>query len=45
MKDNTFLELLIILITSILCIFLAKWFYDAVMGTDWPDWVKYLVLR
>jgi len=27
------------------CILLDKWLFSAVMGTNWPDWVKYLILR
>jgi len=26
-------------------IFFTKWIFESVMATDWPDWVKYVILR
>ena len=23
----------------------SKWVFASVMATDWPDWVKYVILR
>ena len=27
------------------CIFLSKWFFEVVMGSNMPDWVKYMILK
>lgn len=51
MRD--FLEAMVGLIVGICCVvsvvlvsaFLSYAVYSAVMATDWPDWVKYLILH
>lgn len=37
--------ILIPIITGVIVVLLCKWIFNAVMATDWPDWVKYLILR
>lgn len=45
MKNNTWIEYLILAVVTILAILFTKWVYQSVMATDWPDWVKYLILH
>lgn len=26
------------------CVVLDKWLFESVMATDWPGWVKYILL-
>ena len=26
-------------------IFFSKWVFESVMASDWPDWIKYVILR
>ena len=45
MKDNTgcFGVILAIVLVA-MTIFVAKLLFEAVMATDWPDWVKFMIL-
>lgn len=45
MKNNSWIAYLILTVVLILAILFTKWVYQAVMATDWPDWVKYLILH
>lgn len=27
------------------CIFLGKWFFELIISSDMPDWLKYMLLR
>lgn len=31
--------------TAVGCIFLGKWFFEVIMSSDMPDWVKYMMLK
>lgn len=31
--------------TFVLCMLLGKWMFEAVLATNWPAWVKYMILR
>lgn len=39
---KTFVAMALAFVVTILA---GKWFYETVMGTDWPNWVKYMILR
>ena len=45
MKDNSgcFAVLLGIVLGAI-AILISKWIFETVMATDWPDWVKFMIL-
>lgn len=45
MDKYEFIALLIIVAVFVAAIFFAKWYFGAVMASDYPDWVKYLLLR
>jgi hypothetical protein len=46
MKDNYgVLELIVIVVVLATSFLLGKIIFEAVMATDWPDWVKYLILK
>ena len=36
------LLIIVIIVLTALC---DKWFFETVMATEWPDWVKYVFLR
>lgn len=27
------------------CIFLGKWFFELIINSDMPDWLKYMLLK
>ena len=35
----------IIIVVIVLCALLCRWWFNAVMASDYPDWVKYMLLR
>lgn len=37
--------ILIPILVGVVVILLCRWTFNAVMSTDWPNWVKYLILR
>ena len=44
MKDNVFLVgIVLIFLGCVIC--LDKWLFESVVATDWPNWVKYMVLK
>lgn len=45
MDKYKFIAWLIIAATFVVAIFFAKWYFNAVIASDFPDWVKYLLLR
>lgn len=45
MKNNSWVEFLILAAVTVLTILFTKWLYQSVMATDWPNWVKYLILH
>lgn len=40
-----FVYLLAVVATVVCCFLIAKWLFTAVMGSDMPDWLKYVILR
>lgn len=45
MSKYDFIALLIIAAMMVGMVFLARWHFTAVLASDFPDWVKYLLLR
>ena len=46
MKDNYgLLELIVVVVVLAISLLLGKIIFEAVMATDWPDWVKYMILK
>jgi hypothetical protein len=45
MNKYEFIALLIFVAVCVAAIFFAKWYFDAVLASDYPNWVKYLLLR
>lgn len=46
MRNNyTPLEIITVVLSLAVAIILGKLVFEAVMATDWPDWVKYLILK
>lgn len=46
MKNGSqLLELIVLIVVLAGSFFLGKIIFEAVMATDWPDWVKYLILK
>ena len=37
--------ILLIIVFAVLITLYDKWFFETVMATEWPDWVKYVFLR
>ena len=33
------------ILAFVLVVLCCRWVFNAVMATDWPDWVKYMVLK
>jgi hypothetical protein len=50
-KDNTYeilghiVGLLIVLAVAVGSIALSAWIFNAVMASDMPDWLKYILLK
>ena len=44
MKD-TMVYLVVVIVTTILVVVFTRWVYEAVMGSNMPEWLKYLILR
>lgn len=46
MRDNEgcFAKLLVFAITLAVCLLFTRWKYNAVMGADFPEWLKYYLL-
>lgn len=42
---SAFIHIMLPILVIVLGILLCRWMFNAVMVTDWPDWVKYLILR
>lgn len=40
-----FVHIMLPIFVVVLALLLCRWMFNAVMATDWPDWVKYLILR
>ena len=41
-------EVLVILFyigVAVGCIFLGKWFFELIINSDMPDWLKYMLLK
>lgn len=45
MKNNSWITFLIWGVIMILVFLFDVWIFKTVMATDWPDWVKYLILH
>ena len=45
MNRYELIALLIVIVMFAVCILFARWYFGAVMASDFPDWVKYLLLR
>ena len=45
MKGSYLCIFILIGVLVVLSIVGDKWLFETVMATDWPDWVKYLLLR
>lgn len=45
MTDDTLLIILVVVASAIVSIIAGKWFFEVVMAADWPEWLKYLLLR
>lgn len=37
--------LLIVLVVAVGCMALSAWIFNAVMASDMPDWLKYVLLK
>lgn len=35
----------VIVVVFVLCALLGRWWFNWVLASDYPDWVKYLLLR
>lgn len=45
MKNSGSGFILVCIIVVVLSIFLSKWIFEAVMGSNLPNWLKYMLLR
>lgn len=45
MKNNSWVSFLLLAVAMVCAIYSVKLIYQVVMDANWPDWVKYLVLR
>ena len=43
--DDSLIGCLIYVICAVVTILVCKWVFESVMATDWPDWVKYMILK
>ena len=41
---KTLIEIVCAIVVFAVCLLLTRWMFNAVMATDWPDWLKYFVL-
>lgn len=45
MSKFDILMIFVYLGTFVGCIFLGKWFFELIMSSDMPDWLKYMFLK
>lgn len=45
MNNRTWLVVLLFIVVLALSLALSRWRFDAVMGADIPDWLKYFLLK
>jgi hypothetical protein len=45
MRKWEFLVILFYLGLVVGIIFLGKWFFELIMSSDMPDWLKYMILK
>lgn len=45
MKNSGSGFIVVCIIVVVLSIFLSKWIFESVMGSDLPNWLKYMLLR
>ena len=45
MEDLGCFGWVVIILTVIVTLAVGKWFYELVMGSNLPDWLKYIILK
>ena len=45
MNSHKIVVLLIIIALTVALVFFTRWYFNAVLASGLPDWVKYLLLR
>lgn len=45
MKNSDSGFIVVYIIFGVLAILLSKWMFESIMGSDLPNWLKYMLLR
>lgn len=38
-------QFILVIVVTVLALLFSKWVFDAVMASNMPDWLKYVLLR